>query len=182
MRQINVIGTSCAGKTTFAASLAAAMGIAHVELDALHWEPGWVEVSADVFRGRVAAATAGDAWVVDGNYSVVRDIVWPRVDTLVWLDYALPLVLWRATRRTLRRAFLGEPCCNGNRESLGRSLSRDSIILWVLQTHAQRRREFGKLLPECAGRGIKVVILRTPNAAERWLREVRRENGVRSSR
>ena len=28
MRRINVIGTSCAGKTTFAASFAAAMGIA----------------------------------------------------------------------------------------------------------------------------------------------------------
>ena len=71
----------------------------------------------------------------------------------------------------VRRAFLGEPCCNGNRECLGRSFSRDSIILWVLRTHAERRREFRELLPAIVSRGAKVVILRTPKAAEQWIRD-----------
>jgi adenylate kinase family enzyme len=170
MRRVNVIGTSCAGKTTFAAKLAAAMSVPHVELDALHWEPGWAEVSNDVFRSRVSEAAAGDGWVVDGNYSPVRDIVWSRADAVVWLDFPLPLVLWRSLTRTLARVYRRESCCNGNRESLRRALvSRESIILWVLQTHARRRREFRELLPQFAAQDRKVVILRSPQQAQCWL-------------
>jgi len=172
MRCVNVIGNSCAGKSTFAARLAAAIGVPHVELDVLYWEPGWIEVPREVFRHRVAAATAGSGWVSDGNYSIARDIVWPRVDTVIWLDYPFAMVLWRSLRRTVNRVFRGERCCNGNRESLRRTLSRDSIILWVVTTHARRRREFRDLLPGLAAQGTQVVTLRTAGAAERWLADL----------
>src|SRR3982751_2446361 len=99
MRRVSVVGTSGTGKTTFAAGLAAALGVPHVELDALHWEPGWVEAPDDVFRERVAAATATDGGVVDGSYAMVRDITWARVDAVVWLDYSFGRVLWRAVVR-----------------------------------------------------------------------------------
>jgi adenylate kinase family enzyme len=170
MRRINVIGTSCAGKTTFAAELAARLGVVHVELDALHWEPGWVEISDGIFRQRVAVAIEReDGWVVDGNYSIARDILWSRVDTIVWLDYGLPLVLWRAITRTLRRAIDREPCCNGNRESFWRAFSRDSILWWVISTHQRRRREFHQSLPAMIERGCSVVVLRSPREANLWL-------------
>jgi hypothetical protein len=32
------------------------------------------------FRARVADFTAAPRWVVDGNYSAVRDLVWSRAD------------------------------------------------------------------------------------------------------
>lgn len=175
MRRVNVIGTSGAGKTTFAAGLASLLGVPHVELDALHWEPNWVEVPDEVFRGRVGAATLADGWVVDGNYSVARDLVWPRADAIVWLDYAFPLVLWRSLRRTLRRALAAETCCNGNRESLRRAFSRDSILLWVVQTYGRRRREFLAALPTLIDQGREVVVLRSPREARRWLADLSRQ-------
>lgn len=52
-----------------------------------------------------------------GNYGRVRDLLWPRADTIVWLDYAFPLVLGRLTARTVRRAVTGEILWNGNRET-----------------------------------------------------------------
>jgi adenylate kinase family enzyme len=172
MQRINIIGSSCAGKSTFAARLAAALDVPHIELDALHWEPGWTEVSWDVFRSRVADATTGEAWVADGNYSKARDILWPRLDTIIWLDYPFALVLWRAIRRTLARTLRGDPCCNGNRESLRRTFSRDSILLWVIQTHRSKQQAMRKLLPTLSPNGPRVIILRTPIAAERWLGRV----------
>jgi adenylate kinase family enzyme len=169
MRRVNVIGTSCAGKSTFAGRLARALDVPHVELDHLHWEPGWVEVSTEAFLKRVSLATEGEGWVVDGNYSVARDVFWSRVDTVVWLDYSFSRVLWRSLNRTWRRIVKGETCCNGNRESVWRTFSRDSIVLWVIRTHGRRRREFRTMLPALAARGVDVVVLRTVAEAERWL-------------
>jgi hypothetical protein len=68
---------------------------------------------------RTAQALAGDAWTTDGNYSKVRDIVWGLADTVVWLDYSLPIVLSRVIGRTLRRTICQEELWSGNREHLG---------------------------------------------------------------
>ena len=91
---INVVGTSAVGKTTLARALAALLGVPHVELDALHWEPNWTEAPDEMLRERVARDRRR-RWVVDGNYSKVRDLVWERVEAVVWLDLPLRTVLWR---------------------------------------------------------------------------------------
>jgi adenylate kinase family enzyme len=122
LRRVAVVGTSCAGKTTFAAVLAAQLQAPHIELDALHWRPGWVRARPEAFRQAVAAATSADRWVSDGNYSVVRDLVWGRATALVWLDYSFPTVLRRALHRTARRALLREELYSGNRESFRKAL------------------------------------------------------------
>jgi adenylate kinase family enzyme len=94
-RRVAVVGTSGSGKTTLARRLAQRLGVPHVELDALHWEADWTPVQREVFRERVSRVLDGDAWTTDGNYSAVRDIVWGRADTVVWLDYALGVVMER---------------------------------------------------------------------------------------
>ena len=98
--------------------IAEALGFPHVELDALHWEPGWEEAPVEVFRERVSEVTRGSPWVVDGNYGKVRDIVWGRADTVVWLDYGFPRIFLRLLWRTLRRVVLRERLWNDNREDL----------------------------------------------------------------
>ena len=113
------------------------MGSVHIELDALNWQPGWILVPSDRFREDVATALETPRWVTDGNYRSVRDLVWERADCLVWLNYPLSLIVTRLIRRTARRIWNSESCCNGNQESLRRAFSRESIILWALQTHGR---------------------------------------------
>lgn len=103
MRRIVVIGTSGSGKTTLAKAIAARLAIPHLELDNLYWQPDWQETPIAEFRERVTAAIQADRWVIDGNYSKVRDLVWARADTIVWLDYPKRVVMWRVITRTLRR-------------------------------------------------------------------------------
>lgn len=168
--RIIVVGSTAAGKTTMAAALAKRFGLRHIELDALHWEANWTQAPTDVLRERVNTAVSTDGWVVDGNYSTVRDIVWPRADTLVWLDYPLPLILVRLTRRTFARVASREALWNGNRERLYTQLfTRESLYLWVLRTYRVRRHQFAQLITEPAHAHLTVVHLRSPRAAAAWL-------------
>ena len=95
--RIVVVGTTSSGKSTLASQLAEVIGTDYIDLDALHWEPNWVGAKPEVFRERVETATSSRpvlskverAWVVAGNYHVVRDIIWQRAEIIVWLDYPL---------------------------------------------------------------------------------------------
>lgn len=173
MRRIVVVGTSGSGKTTMARTLAACLGLRHIELDALHWEPGWQEADPQVFRQRVDEATADGGWASDGNYSAVRDILWARADTVVWLDYPLTTILTRLSRRTLRRVFFREELWNGNHERFSAQfLSRDSIFLWALQTYQRNKRRYAALIASAEYAHLRVVRLHSPREAERWLAEL----------
>lgn len=170
MRRVAVVGTSGSGKTTMAAAVARRLGLPHVELDALHWEPGWQEAALPVFRERVGAALAGDAWTVDGNYSKVRDLIWPRADTIIFLDYPLAVILHRLLGRTLRRVIRRDELWGGNRESIANTFfSRDSILLWALQTYRKNRRRYADLFAQPEYRHLRIVHLRSPAEAQRWL-------------
>ncbi len=175
-RRINVVGTSAVGKTRMAAALASLLGVPHVELDALHWEPNWTEAPDEIFRERVSTAIAGDEWVVDGNYSKARDLVWDRAEAVVWLDLPLRTILWRWLRRTSRRVARREELWSGNRERLSTQLfSRESLLWWILSTYRRRRREYPVLL--AARPELVAVRLRSARDAERWLARVAEEIG-----
>jgi adenylate kinase family enzyme len=146
MDRVMVVGTSCSGKTTVARRLSAILGAPHVELDALHWGPGWTECPPEEFTAAVRQRTAADRWVVDGNYRVVRPVVMERATDVVWLNYPFALVFARSLRRTWRRVVTGEELFGGNRETFAAAfLSRYSIPWWVLRTHRRRAREYREL-------------------------------------
>lgn len=173
--RIAVVGSTGSGKTTLARQLARQLSLAHVELDALHWDPNWTQAPTPVFRARTAAALAGSAWAVDGNYSKVRDIVWARAGIVIWLDYALPLILWRLSRRTLWRLLTRVELWNGNREHFREVFfSRDSIILWALTTYRRRRREYPTLFARPEYAHLAVVQLRAPRSTRRLLAAIHR--------
>ncbi len=170
-RRIVVVGTTGAGKTALARHLAEVLELPHIELDAFYWGPNWQAAEIEGFRRKVSAALAANAWVADGNYRQVRDIVWGRADTLIWLDYSLPRIFARLTRRTAYRMLRGIELWSGNRERLDQVFSRDSLYLWALQTHGRRRREYPEQLERPEYRHLQWVRLQTPRETRCWLRQ-----------
>ena len=174
MNRIVVIGTTGSGKTTLAQRLAERLSLECIDLDALYWGPNWTPATVEVFRARVEAALCGDRWAVSGNYSRVRDIVWGRADTVIWLDYPLRVALGRLFRRAIRRVVTREELWSGNRETFrGQFLSRDSLFLYAIRSHARHRRNYELAIQQPDYAHLAVLRFRSPRETDDWLaREV----------
>lgn len=173
LERVLAVGTSGSGKTTFARRLAAELDQPHVELDFLYWGPNWQARPGAEFRALVSEALDGSRWIVDGNYGVIRDLVWPRATLVVWLNYGVGTIFARLLPRTLRRALAREELWHGNREGLRRSFfSRESILVWAASTFRRRRLAFSKLRQGGEFPSLVWVEFRAPRQAERFLRDL----------
>jgi adenylate kinase family enzyme len=176
VQRISVVGNSGSGKTTVAARLGAALGVPHLELDAIHHLPGWQPRPAGEFRAIVAEFIAGDAWVVDGNYSKTRELVWQRADTVVWLDLPRPAVMRQLLGRTLGRLVLRTELWNGNRESLAGLFKADpeeSILRWAWTQHARYHDRYETASADPAYAHLTFVRLASRAEADEFTRQVK---------
>ncbi|MGP0032576.1 MAG: adenylate kinase [Acidimicrobiales bacterium] len=170
-----MVGSSGSGKTTVAAELAHTLGCPHVELDAIFHQPGWTPLETEAFRRAVRGAVSPPAWVVDGNYSAVRDLVWARADTVVFLDYPLHVVLTRLVPRTVMRTVRRTELWNGNREPMSNLWSirpERSIIAWSITRHSPLRRRYVEAMVDPQWSHLAFVRLCSPSEVARFLASV----------
>lgn len=158
------VGNSGSGKSTYARAVARELDVPCHELDATFHQADWTPIDRDAFVAAVRAFTAGDQWVVDGNYRVARPMVLARADVVVALD----LPRWRnflqVLRRTARRYLRQEELWNGNRERLRQILSWDpqrSIVRWSWVNHRPAREKLAWFERCATERGVPFVRVRS---------------------
>lgn len=138
-KRIYIVGPTCSGKTTTAREIARILDLPHIELDPLFHGPNWTPNPN--FVEEVEKALPPNNWVVDGNYGRARHITWTRAQTVIWIDYPFPVVLWQALYRTIARCWTREELWNGNRETFWKQFfTRDSLLLWLFKTFWKVRR------------------------------------------
>jgi hypothetical protein len=141
-----------------------------VELDALNWRPDWEALSQTDptrFLADVSDATSGPAWVVAGNYTMARHIVWARATHLVWLDYSRHVVMRRVLRRSFARAWRREVIWGGNREGFRLWLDPSHPIQWAWRTWQSNRTSTAKRLAEPGSAHLRVIqVLRPGDVAQ----------------
>ncbi|MGW4519628.1 adenylate kinase [Amycolatopsis sp. NPDC004378] len=165
--RIVVYGVTGSGKSTLAARIARHTGLPYVSADDLTWLPGWVQVPDEEQRRRIAEVCAGDRWVLDAAYTRWRDVVLPRAQLIVGLDYPRWLSLGRLVRRTAVRSLTRERICNGNVESFRQMFSADSIIRWHFTSFARKRATIRTWAAEPPGPAV--VRLTSVRETHRWL-------------
>lgn len=174
MQRIVILGVTGSGKTTFGRKLAARLGYPATDLDDLHWLPGWTERATEDFYALADATAQKPQWVIIGNYSKVRNAVWPRADTFIWLDYPFPHVFRQLLRRSVMRAIDKNPICNGNIESWKQFFSKNSIMVWLFKSYRKRSREYGAIFSAPGNSpNITYVRLKSRQAADDWLQNLK---------
>lgn len=138
--RVAVVGTSGLARQPWPRASLRAIKLPCLELGHLHWEPSWEalsETNSDEFVCSVSAAISGsDAWVSDGNYGVVRDLIWRRATHWVWLDYSRVAVIHRVIKRAIARAFDQKELWAGTREDWRRWLRSPPIQIGL--EHVER--------------------------------------------
>lgn len=177
MRRVVVIGVAGSGKSTVARELSECLGVRHIELDSIFWQPHWTKLDQDEFEARVRKATHSGGWIADGNYSDrIRQITWTAADTVVWLDLSRPVVMWQLLRRTVRRTISGVELWNGNRERPFRDqVSRGpakSILLWSWRTYTPTKREYSQAVNNPMFSHVRFVRLGSRRQIKRFLQTI----------
>ena len=165
--RILVYGVTGSGKTTLARKIGERLALPWHEVDQLTWEPNWTVVPLETQIERIEAIVRQDKWVLDTAYAKWRKIPLARAEIIVGLDYPRWVSLSRLIRRCCARMIDGKPICNGNRERLRNTFSRDSIIRWHFDSFARKRSRIVEW--EAAEVGPPVLRLRSPREAERLL-------------
>jgi hypothetical protein len=86
--RILIFGNSGSGKSWLSRELGERLKIAPIDLDAVHWEPGGVQVPRDneVARAIVRQIASHDIWIMEGVYGWLAQEILSRATALIWLD------------------------------------------------------------------------------------------------
>lgn len=170
--RINIVGTSGSGKSTFAKALAGKMNCPYVEMDGIWWKENWQNVSDEEFFEELETALATDVWVLDGNYTRSTPVKWKNVQMIIWLDFPFHITLYRAIKRAISRWISQEELWHGNKESLPKLLSKDSIVWWTITTYKKNAAKYEALMKEERFAHIKFVRLRSQRDVDSFLHSV----------
>ena len=136
-----ISGPSCTGKTTLGRQIADTLNRRQVDLDDLHFLPNWVSKDPSVFVADVSnAVDQHEAWIVSGGYnSKLKDTLWQKADTIIWLDLSLMVILRRYFKRTYQRIVYKERCCGDNYETLKHVMFDDVMLYHILKSYNRRK-------------------------------------------
>ena len=153
--------------------LADRLSVPYIELDGIFHQANWTQLPALEFEQRVEEVAAWPTWVLDGSYSAVRHVIWPRAECVVWLDLPRSLVTYRVLRRTVVRCATRQELWNGNRDRWRDLLSSDprkSTVAAAWKRYPEQRARYAAATEDPRWHTVSVVHLRSTREVTRYLR------------
>ncbi len=167
MKRIAIIGSSGAGKSTFARQLSMLLALPVIHLDTLFWQPGWIPTPSDEWDAIQKQFVQQETWIMDGNYSSTLDIRLAAADTIIFLDFPMLLCLYRALKRRFQYAGKSRPDMN---EGCPERIDWGHLK-WIWNYPRDGRvRAVQKIQKYSTGR--QIIILRSPRQVKQFLQEL----------
>ena len=88
VKRISIIGGSGSGKSTLADILSKELNIPAVHLDAINFQPNWVEIDKNERDNIILSKSNHEKWIIDGNYNKTLQDRLEKADLIIWLDYS----------------------------------------------------------------------------------------------
>jgi len=117
MKRIAIMGCPGSGKSTLARALGERLDLPVYHLDALFWQPGWIEGDYAIFTPKVQAILSQDEWIIDGGYRDADpdEVRFRNVDAFIFYNRPVWICLWRVLARVAcylgrTRPDMGEGC------------------------------------------------------------------------
>jgi adenylate kinase family enzyme len=177
--RINVVGPSGSGKSTLAKKISALLSVDYIEMDQIFWGKNWSQPNEKEFLENIKLRVDKEQWVLDGNYTRTIDIKWERVQAVVWIDLPFVVVFSQAFRRAISRMITKKELWpgTGNVETFSQTfLSKNSILLWTLNTLKSVRRKYESLSNDEKYKHIDFYRLKSKREIIRFLSELEKAN------
>jgi adenylate kinase family enzyme len=164
MKKIVIIGSSGAGKSTFAHRLGEILRVEAFHLDRLFWRTGWKRTFRKKWRKIQQQLVQKDTWIIDGSYHDTLNIRLNAAEIVIFLDMPTILCVWRV----IKRHFI--EC---SRPDLPRLCQDRLDPTYLMKVWRFPRYDRKRLIKQVQGTRKEIVWLRSRKEVSRFLQEVR---------
>ncbi len=162
--RISIVGGSGSGKSTLCNILSKELGLPAIHLDAINYEPNWVEIDKTERDNMILSKAQDDKWVIDGNYNKTLKERFDKADLIIWLDYSTLKQLHGILKRYFTTRNSERPEIPGCKERL-----EPEFIKYVLTYNKKKRPVILDYLKDVPKE--KVLIFKHQKDLNAWLKD-----------
>ena len=162
--RISIVGGSGSGKSTLCNILSKELGLPAIHLDAINYEPNWVEIDKTERDNIILSKAQDDKWVIDGNYNKTLKERFDKADLIIWLDYSTLKQLHGILKRYFTTRNSERPEIPGCKERL-----EPEFIKYVLTYNKKKKPVILDYLKDVPKE--KVLIFKHQKDLNAWLKD-----------
>ncbi len=162
--RISIVGGSGSGKSTLCNILSKELDLPAIHLDAINYEPNWVEIDKTERDNIILSKAQDDKWVIDGNYNKTLKERFDKADLIIWLDYSTLKQLHGILKRYFTTRNSERPEIPGCKERL-----ESEFIKYVLTYNKKKRPVILDYLKDVPKE--KVLIFKHQKDLNAWLKD-----------
>ena len=162
--RISIVGGSGSGKSTLCNILSKELGLPAIHLDAINYEPNWVEIDKAERDNIILSKAQDDKWVIDGNYNKTLKERFDKADLIIWLDYSTLKQLHGILKRYFTTRNSERPEIPGCKERL-----EPEFIKYVLTYNKKKRPVILDYLKDVPKE--KILIFKHQKDLNAWLKD-----------
>lgn len=169
--RISIVGGSGSGKSTLCNILSKELNIPAIHLDAINYEPNWVEIDKNERDKIISDKSNEDKWIIDGNYNKTLKERFNKADLIIWLDYSTYMHLKGVFKRYFKMRNSERPEIPGCKEKLD-----FKFIKYVLTYNKKKRHIIKEYLMDIPKE--KVLIFKKQKDLNKWLKKFTGNNNI----